>query len=60
MENLLFRHLEILGNCSFMMCDKQINQIELPIPIKDGEHFVTYENHDDLFEKINFFYKIRN
>ena len=42
-----------------MMCDKQINQIELPIPIKDGEHFITYENHVDLFEKINFFLKIR-
>ena len=52
-----FRHLEILGNCSFMMCDKQINQIELPIPIKDGEHFITYENHNDLLEKINFFLK---
>ena len=52
-----FRHLEILANCSFMMCDKKINQIELPIPIKDGEHFITYENHVDLLEKINFFLK---
>lgn len=49
------RHLEILCNCSFLMCHEAINKIELPIPIKDGKHFITYKNHEDLFEKITFF-----
>ena len=55
-----FRHLEILCNCSFLICDKEINEIELPLPIKDGEHFVTYENEEDLYEKINYFLKNDN
>ena len=55
-----FRHLEILSCCSFMMCHKEINQIELPIPIKDGEHFVSYENKEDLLEKITFYLKNDN
>lgn len=50
-----FRHLEILSCCSFLMCHKEINQLDLPLPIKDGEHFITFENKNDMFEKINFF-----
>jgi hypothetical protein len=50
-----FRHLEILSCCSFLMCHNEINQLELPLPIKDGEHFVTFENKEDLLEKINFY-----
>ena len=50
-----FRHLEILSCCSFLMCHKEINEIELPLPIKDGEHFVTYDNKEDMIEKINFY-----
>ena len=52
-----FRHLEILSCCSFMMCHNEINKLELPIPIKDGEHFVAYQNKEDLLEKINFYLK---
>ena len=52
-----FRHLEILSCCSFLMCHNEINQLELPIPIKDGEHFVSYQNIEDLSEKINFYLK---
>lgn len=52
-----FRHLEILSCCSFLMCHNEINQLELPLPIKDGEHFVTFENKEDLLEKINFYLK---
>ena len=52
-----FRHLEILSCCSFMMCHNEINQIELPLPIKDGEHFVTFEKKEDLLEKINYYLK---
>ena len=50
-----FRHLEILANCSFMICENSINQLELPIPLKDGKHFVTFDNKEDLLEKIKFY-----
>ena len=52
-----FRHLEILSSCSFMMCPSEINKLDLPIPIKDGQHFVSYQNKEDLSEKINFYLK---
>ena len=50
-----FRHLEILANCSFMICENSINQIELPLPLKEGKHFVSFNNKEDLLEKINFY-----
>ena len=50
-----FRHLEILASCSFMICENSINQLELPIPLKDGKHFVTFDNKEDLLEKIKFY-----
>ena len=52
-----FRHLEILASCSFMLCEKSINQLELPLPLKDGKHFVSFENNEDLVEKIDFYLK---
>ena len=50
-----FRHLEILANCSFMMCENSINDLELPLPLLDGKHFVTFKNKDDLLKKIDFY-----
>tara|TARA_B100001063_G_scaffold154959_1_gene144567 strand:- start:677 stop:1684 length:1008 start_codon:yes stop_codon:yes gene_type:complete len=55
-----FRHLEILANCSFMMCEDSINQIDLPLPIKDGEHFVSFNNNQDLQEKLDFYLQNEN
>ncbi len=52
-----FRHLEILASCSFMICQSSINNIELPLPLTDGKHFVTFKNKEDLLEKINFYLK---
>ncbi len=52
-----FRHLEILASCSFMLCQSSINDLELPIPLVDGKHFVTFESKEDLIEKINFYLK---
>lgn len=52
-----FRHLEILASCSFMICDNSINQIDLPLPLLDGKHFISFENKDDLIDKIEFFLK---
>jgi hypothetical protein len=50
-----FRHLEILASCSFMMCESSINQLELPLPLKEGKHFISFDNKEDLLEKINFY-----
>ena len=55
-----FRHLEILASCSFMMCQSSINQLELPLPLIDGKHFVSFKNNKDLLEKINFYLKNNN
>ena len=52
-----FRHLEILASCSFMICVSSINQLELPLPLKENEHYVSFENKEDLIEKINFYLK---
>ena len=58
-----FRHLEILASCSFMICENSINELDLPIPLIDGKHFVSFKNKNDLDEKINFYLinrKLRN
>ena len=55
-----FRHLEILASCSFMLCQNSINELELPLPLVDGKHFVTFESKEDLIEKINFYMKNNN
>jgi len=52
-----FRHLEILSCCSFLMCHEEINKLDLPLPLKDGVHFVSYRNNEDVLEKINFYLK---
>jgi len=52
-----FRHLEILASCSFMLCQSSINELELPLPLIDGKHFVSFKNKEDLVEKINFYLK---
>jgi len=52
-----FRHLEILASCSFLMCSSKINEIELPIPLKDGEDFISYDDLNDFREKVIYYIK---
>ena len=52
-----FRHLEIIACCSFLMCSSKINEIDLPINLRDGEDFVSFDNKNDLLEKISFYSK---
>ena len=52
-----FRHLEILCTCSFMICQSSINDLELPLPLVDGKHFVTFKDKEELIDKIDFFLK---
>ena len=40
-----------------MICQSSINELELPLPLIDGKHFVTFKNKEDLLEKINFYLK---
>ena len=50
-----FRHLEILASCSFMLCQDSINELDLPLPLIDGKHFVSFKNKEDLIKKIDFY-----
>ena len=52
-----FRHLEILASCSFMICENSINQLDLPIPLEENKHFVSFDSKEDLLEKIKFYLK---
>ena len=52
-----FRHLEILASCSFMLCERSINELELTIPLVDEKHFVSFTDKEDLIEKIDFYLK---
>lgn len=52
-----FRHLEIIACCSFLMCPSKINEIELPIPFRDGEDFIGYDDLNDFKEKIDYYLK---
>ena len=52
-----FRHLEIIACCSFLMCPSKINEIELPIPLRDGEDFIGYDDLNDFKEKIDYYLK---
>ena len=40
-----------------MLCQNSINELELPLPLIDGKHFVTFESKEDLVEKISFYLK---
>ena len=47
-----YRHLELLSQGAFMMSHSNIQQQNLPLEIVDGEHYVAFEDVDDLIEKI--------
>ena len=40
-----------------MLCQNSINELELPLPLVDGKHFVTFESKEDLVDKIKFYLK---
>lgn len=47
-----YRHLELLSQGAFMMCSSKIKDLDLPIELNDGEHYVSYEDVNDLVVKI--------
>jgi len=50
-----YRHLELLSQGAFMMSNSNIQKQNLPLKIVDGEHYVAYEDMDDLIEKIRYY-----
>ncbi len=50
-----YRHLELWFLCSFMISTPHIRGLQLPIEAVEGEHYVCYENYDDLVDKINYY-----
>jgi len=50
-----FRHLEIWCLGGFMISSPSIRKLELPLPAKEGVHYVCYDDEDDLVEKVRFY-----
>lgn len=50
-----YRHWECWALCSFMISNPSINEVQLPFEALDGEHFITFEDTDDLISKIRYF-----
>ena len=54
-----FRHLELWYLGAFMICSPSIREIELPLPVKENVHYVSYDSLDELVEKIHY-YRVRS
>lgn len=52
-----FRHLELWCLCCFMISSPSIREINIPMPMVEGEHYISYSNLADLEEKICYFLK---
>lgn len=52
-----FRHHEILFLCSFLLCSSVIRGLKLPIELVENEHYVCFEDSDDLADKVKFYLK---
>jgi hypothetical protein len=52
-----FRHLELWYMGAFMICSPNIKEQELPLPVEEGKHYVTYNDVDDLVEKVRYYSK---
>ena len=50
-----FRHLEIWCAGSFMISTKSIRDLSLPLNAREGEHFVVFEDIQDLRDKLLYY-----
>jgi len=50
-----FRHNELWYLGAFMISSPSIRDLELPLPVKEGEHYVTFDSLDDLMEKVRYY-----
>jgi hypothetical protein len=54
-----YRHLEMLCLNTFFLSTPKIKELELPIALEDGVHYVSFESPDDLADKA-LYYKTRD
>jgi len=50
-----YRHWECWALSSFMISSPSVNDVKLPFEAIDGKHFVTFEDKDDLIDKIRYY-----
>ncbi|MDX1641808.1 MAG: glycosyltransferase [Balneolaceae bacterium] len=50
-----YRHWECWALCSFILSSPSVNKVKLPFEIVDGKHLVTFEDEDDLIDKIKYY-----
>lgn len=50
-----FRHQEILYLGGFLMSGPSIRDVELPMPLVEGVHYVAFDDLDDMVEKIRYY-----
>jgi len=50
-----FRHLEIWDLGCFMLCDNHIKNMQLPFNAIENIHYVSFNNFDDMINKIKYY-----
>jgi len=50
-----FRHQELLYLGCFMLSHSSIDELELPLPLEEGKHYVSFSSLNEAVEKINFY-----
>lgn len=50
-----YRHWECWALSSFMISSPSVNQVKLPFEAIDGKHYVTFDNKNDLVDKIRYY-----
>ncbi|WP_234571671.1 glycosyltransferase [Rhodohalobacter sp. 614A] len=50
-----YRHWECWALCSFILSSPSVNKVKLPFEIVDGKHLVTFDDKDDLIDKIKYY-----
>lgn len=52
-----FRHQELLYLGKFMLSHNSIDELELPMPLEEGKHYVSFADVDEMVEKIHYYLK---
>ncbi|MFW0871387.1 MAG: glycosyltransferase [Patescibacteria group bacterium] len=50
-----FRHQELLYLGKFILSSPTIRDLELPIPLEEGKHYVAFDDLDDMVAKIRYY-----
>jgi len=50
-----FRHLEAWYFGGFLLSSPSIRDVSIPLPTKEGEHFVAFDDTDDLIKKVRYY-----